>query len=102
MSRRVDQRLDDILAAAAAIADHLTRGELDDGLVFDAVRVRLSEIGEAVTIDPDLLAREPAIPWIDVAGMGKPPCPPLLRYRPRNRAGHTLRGLTPGRSWKRR
>jgi len=25
----------------AAIADHLTRGELDDGLVFDAVRVRL-------------------------------------------------------------
>jgi hypothetical protein len=48
VSRRDDQRLDDILAAAAAIADHLTRGELDDGLVFDAVRVRLIEIGEAV------------------------------------------------------
>ena len=70
MSRRDNQRLADILAAAAAIADHLTRGELDDGLVFDAVRVRLIEIGEAVkAIDPDLLAREPAIPWIDVAGM---------------------------------
>lgn len=70
MSRRDDQRLADILAAGAAIADHITRGELDDGLIFDAVRVRLIEIGEAVkAIDPDLLAREPAIPWIDVAGM---------------------------------
>ncbi len=70
MSRRDDQRLADILAAAAAIADHLTRGDLDDGLVFDAVRVRLIEIGEAVkAIDPDLLALEPAISWIDVAGM---------------------------------
>lgn len=70
MSRRDDQRLADILAAGAAIADHITRGELDDGLIFDAVRVRLIEIGEAVkAIDPDLLAREPAISWIDVAGM---------------------------------
>ena len=70
MSRHNDQRLTDILAAAAAIADHIKRGELDDGLVFDAVRVRLIEIGEAVkAIDPDLLAHEPDIPWIDVAGM---------------------------------
>lgn len=70
MSRRDDQRLTDILAAAAAIADHITRGTLDDGLVFDAVRVRLIEIGEAVkAIDPDLLMRESAIPWMDVAGM---------------------------------
>jgi uncharacterized protein with HEPN domain len=46
------------------------RGSLDDGLVFDAVRVRLIEIGEAVKgIDPDLLAMEPAIAWSDVAGM---------------------------------
>jgi len=46
------------------------RGSLDDGLVFDAVRVRLIEIGEAVKgIDPVLLAEEPAIPWNDVAGM---------------------------------
>ena len=70
MSRHDDQRLADILAAATAIADHLHRGALDDGLVFDAVRVRLIEIGEAVrAIDPALLAREPDIPWIDVAGM---------------------------------
>lgn len=70
MSRHDEQRLTDILAAAAAIADHMGRGGLDDGLVFDAVRVRLIEIGESVkAIDPDLLAREPDVPWVDVAGM---------------------------------
>jgi uncharacterized protein with HEPN domain len=70
VSRRDDQRLGDVLAAAAAIANHITRGGLYDGLVFDAVRVRLIEIGEAAkAIDPDPLAREPAISWIDVAGM---------------------------------
>lgn len=70
MSRRDSERLEDILAAATAIADHLTRGGLEDGLVFDAIRVRLIEIGEAVkSIEPDLLAHEPGIPWRDVAGM---------------------------------
>lgn len=70
MSRRDDQRLEDILASALAIRAHLERGGLDDGLVFDAVRVRLIEIGEAVrAIDPALLAREPSVPWVDVAGM---------------------------------
>jgi len=70
VSRRDDQRLEDILAAVAAISDHLGRGVLDDGLVFDAVRVRLIEIGEAVrAISPELLEREPDIPWVDVAGM---------------------------------
>ncbi len=64
------ERLDDVLAAAAAIATHLSRGDVDDGLVFDAVRVRLIEIGEAIKdIDPDLLASEPEIPWLDVMGM---------------------------------
>jgi uncharacterized protein with HEPN domain len=64
------QRLDDVLAAAEAIAAHLRRGTLDDGMVFDAVRVRLIEIGEAVkAIDPQLLAGEPSVPWQDIAGM---------------------------------
>jgi uncharacterized protein with HEPN domain len=68
--RRDRERLDDIVAAAAAITSHLVRGGLDDGLVFDAVRVRLIEIGEAVKdIDPELLAKEPGVPWSDVAGM---------------------------------
>ena len=70
MSRRDDERLADVIASAAAIASHLDRGGLDDGLVFDAVRVRLIEIGEAVKdIDPERLADEPTVPWSDVAGM---------------------------------
>jgi uncharacterized protein with HEPN domain len=70
VSRHDDQRLADILAAATAIAAHTRRGGLEDGLVSDAVRVRLVEIGEAVkAIEPGLLAREPDIPWVDVAGM---------------------------------
>jgi uncharacterized protein with HEPN domain len=68
--RRDRERLEDIVAAAEAIAAHLRRGGLDDGLVFDAVRVRLIEIGEAVKdIDTDLLAKEPTVSWSDVAGM---------------------------------
>jgi uncharacterized protein with HEPN domain len=64
------QRLDDVLAAASAISSHMQRGTLSDGLVFDAVRVRLIEIGEAVKdVDPNLLANEPGVPWQDVAGM---------------------------------
>lgn len=63
MSRRDEERLADVIAAAEAIASHLDRGGLDDGLVFDAVRVRLIEIGEAVKdIDSEVLAEEPEIP----------------------------------------
>ena len=70
MSRRDDERLGDVIAAAEAIAAHLERGGLEDGLVFDAVRVRLIEIGEAVKdIAPEVLAGEPEIPWADIAGM---------------------------------
>ena len=70
MSRHDRQRLEDILAAADAIRAHLTRGELSDSLVFDAVRVRLIEIGEAVKALPaDLLANEPDMPWAQIAGM---------------------------------
>jgi uncharacterized protein with HEPN domain len=70
VSRRDDERLADILASSGAIQEHLERGGLEDGLVFDAVRVRLIEIGEAVKdIDPELLATEPSVPWRDIAGM---------------------------------
>ena len=64
MRRDERQRLDDILVAIDAIRGHLERGDLADGLVFDAVRVRLIEIGEAIKALPtDLLGNEPAIPW---------------------------------------
>ena len=54
----------------AATAEHLQRGPLSDGLVFDALRVRLIEIGEAVKdVSPELLAQQPSIPWRQVAAM---------------------------------
>jgi uncharacterized protein with HEPN domain len=39
-------------------------------LIYDAVRVRLVEIGEAVKgIDPDLLRDAPGVPWKEIARM---------------------------------
>ena len=70
MTRRDVERLDDIDVAIAAIESHLQPGDISDGLIFDAVRVRLIEIGEAVKrITPALLETEPEVPWQSVAGM---------------------------------
>ena len=70
MTYRDRQRLSDIQAAIDAIRSHLQRGTLADGLVFDAVRIRLLEIGEAVKALPaDLLSTEPSIPWSQIARM---------------------------------
>ena len=70
MSRRDRQRLDDIQAALDAIEDHRAQGALTDGLVYDAIRVRQIEIGEAVKgLSADLLATEPDLPWAQIAGM---------------------------------
>ncbi|WP_322752564.1 DUF86 domain-containing protein [Frankia sp. Cas3] len=70
MTYRDRQRVSDILAAIEAIGSHLQRGNLSDGLVFDAVRIRLLEIGEAVKALPtDLLVTEPDIPWKQIARM---------------------------------
>jgi uncharacterized protein with HEPN domain len=69
-SRHDAERLADIVDAITAIRSHLTRGDLSDGLVFDAVRLRLIEIGEAVKLlDPKLVASEPDVRWSDAAGM---------------------------------
>lgn len=70
MSRQDDARLHDIGEAIDVIRSHLTRGDLRDGLVYDAVRVRLIEIGEAVkSIHPDLLDEAPGVPWKEIARM---------------------------------
>lgn len=74
MSRTSAHRLKDILAACDAIDGHLSRGPagdpLGDGLVFDAVRARLMEIGEAVKDLPaQVTATEPDLPWREMAGM---------------------------------
>jgi uncharacterized protein with HEPN domain len=52
VSHRDRQRLADIRAAIDAIRSHLQRGTLADDLVFDAVRIRLLEIGEATDKGP--------------------------------------------------
>jgi uncharacterized protein with HEPN domain len=70
VSYRERQRLADIQAAIDAIRSHLQRGDLSDGLIFDAVRIRLLEIGEAVKALPaELLDTQPSIPWRQIAGM---------------------------------
>jgi uncharacterized protein with HEPN domain len=70
VSRHAGARLADIVAAIDAIRDHLTKGDLEQGLVYDAVRVRLIEIGEAVKgIDARLLQQEPTVEWNAIARM---------------------------------
>lgn len=70
MSRRDAERFADILDAIEVIRSHLGRGDLSDGLIYDAVRVRLIEIGEAAKgIPADVVATEPGTPWRDIAAM---------------------------------
>jgi len=70
LSYRERQRLSDIQAAIDAIHSHLERGTLADGLVFDAERIRLPEIGEGVKALPsELLDTQPGIPSLHIAGM---------------------------------
>jgi uncharacterized protein with HEPN domain len=70
VSRRDPERIQDILDAIEAIESHLARGDLSDGLIYDAVRVRLIEIGEAIkAISAELLDTEPGTPWSDIARM---------------------------------
>jgi len=70
LSRLDRARLDDIADAIGAIHQHLERGDLHDGLIYDAVRIRLIEIGEAVkAISPELLDEAPEIPWSAIARM---------------------------------
>lgn len=70
MSRPERERLADIHAACEAIASYLAREALDDDVRFDAIRVRLIEIGEAVKdLAAETRALEPDIPWSDIARM---------------------------------
>jgi uncharacterized protein with HEPN domain len=70
VTRRDGERLDDIVEAIAAIRSHVARGDLSDGLIFDAVRVRLIEIGEAIKgLPTELLQSEPDTAWTDIARM---------------------------------
>jgi len=70
VTRDARQRLFDIRHALIEIDRHLERGPLDDGLIFDAVRIRLAEIGEAVSrLDDTTTSRATDVPWRDIAAM---------------------------------
>ncbi|MHB1252306.1 MAG: HepT-like ribonuclease domain-containing protein [Acidimicrobiales bacterium] len=70
MTRRDQERLSDIEDAIEAISDYVANGDLHDGVVYDACRARLMEIGEAVKyIDPELLAAETDVAWNQIARM---------------------------------
>ena len=63
--------------------------DLIDGLIFDAIGLRLIEIGEAVKrICPELLQTESDIPWEDIAGMRDCLAHRVLRHVSCNQAGH--------------
>ncbi len=70
MSRRDTAWLADILAAIDAIDSYLAEGDLSQGVVYDACRARLIEIGEAVKhLDSKLLHHAPDIHWRAIARM---------------------------------
>ena len=70
MSRHDQEWLADLVNAIQAIRIYQGRGDPNDGLIFDAVRLRLIEIGEAAKRpSPALLASEPDLPWEEIAGM---------------------------------
>ncbi|MGI8575150.1 MAG: HepT-like ribonuclease domain-containing protein [Egibacteraceae bacterium] len=88
------------MVAIAAIRGHVRRGSLSDGLILDAVRVRLIEIGEAVkALSPSLLVTEPDIPWRQIAGMRESGrLIPLGRVGRRRRSGRSRRPRPQGPS----
>ncbi len=87
MTYRERQRLADIQVAIDAIRSHLRRGDLSDGLVSDAVRIRLLEIGEAVKMLPaEMLDSQPDIPWRQIART-PPPASPVPPVRDDRQAG---------------
>jgi len=70
VSRHDPEWLADIVDSIRATHEYQERGDLCDGLIFDAIRLRLIEIGEAVKrLSPTLLEYEPELPWEEIAGM---------------------------------
>ena len=70
MTRRDSAWLADIADAITAVEHYLAAGTLAEGVVYDACRARLIEIGEAVKhLDPALLQSTPDIRWRAIARM---------------------------------
>jgi len=72
VSRDVGDRLDDVIRACGVIRAYVDDDALPEGLVYDAVRMRLVEIGEAVRMLPSAVtSAEPGIPWSRVSLLGE-------------------------------
>jgi uncharacterized protein with HEPN domain len=70
VTRREGAWLADIAEAITAVERYLEGGTLAEGVVYDACRARLIEIGEAVKhLDPVLLQSVPDIRWRAIARM---------------------------------
>ncbi len=67
-------RLPDLKALVEVIRQYVAHGRISDGLVYDAVQVRLIEIGEAIKALPTALVEtEQDTPWADISGPHVPP-----------------------------
>ena len=70
MTQRDINLLHDILDSIGAINTYVEIGPMQDPLIYDAVRMRIVEIGIAVKkLSKDRLFREPQIPWSNISGM---------------------------------
>ena len=70
MSRASRARLIDIAVACERISEYAARAEVSDDIVFDAIRIRLVEIGEAVKeLDDETRRLAPELPWAEMARM---------------------------------
>jgi uncharacterized protein with HEPN domain len=70
VSRHSTDRLIDIAVACERIAEYTARSEISDDIVFDAIRMRLVEIGEAVKdLDDETRSLAPELPWAEIARM---------------------------------
>lgn len=68
MSRNPADRLIDIAVACERITEYAERSEASEDLVFDAIRMRLVEIGEAVKdLDDATRSLAPGLPWAEMA-----------------------------------
>jgi uncharacterized protein with HEPN domain len=70
MSRTTKDRLLEILNAITVVRSHLNYGGLDDLLVWDAVCMRLFQIGEVTKgLDKKVLATYPGVRHTEVIGL---------------------------------
>lgn len=70
MVRRAYARYVDIQQACLAIERYAVESDIDEGMKFDAIRMRLVEIGEAVKgLSKAERDATPEIPWNMISGM---------------------------------